>query len=227
MMFALDLFCGAGGATRGLQDAGFHVTGVDIKPSPRYCGDRFVQMDVLTLGVVKLLDFDFIWASPPCQAHTSLKVLHNAKKHADLIPPTRALLRASGKSYVIENVEGAPLFAPFTLCGTMFGLETGCGAQLLRHRIFETSFGIGELPNCSHSGGPVIGIYGGHYRNRKRKSGFNRGAEDFRPSDGQWAMGIDWMTGNEMSQAIPPTYSKWIAEQWLEHSAALALEATP
>ena len=29
---ALDLFCCAGGATRGLQEAGFHVTGVDIKP---------------------------------------------------------------------------------------------------------------------------------------------------------------------------------------------------
>ncbi len=28
---ALDLFCGAGGATKGLQRAGFHVTGIDIK----------------------------------------------------------------------------------------------------------------------------------------------------------------------------------------------------
>lgn len=44
----LDLFCGAGGATRGYQLAGFHVTGVDIAPQPHYCGDEFVQTDAMT-----------------------------------------------------------------------------------------------------------------------------------------------------------------------------------
>src|SRR4029077_3770260 len=55
----LDLFCGAGGATRGYQLAGFHVTGVDINPQPHYVGDDFMQADVmdpLIGGLLELYD---------------------------------------------------------------------------------------------------------------------------------------------------------------------------
>lgn len=91
---ALDLFCGAGGATKGLQRAGFHVTGVDNRPQPRYCGDAFHQADALTFP---LEGFDFIWASPPCQAFTSLRFMPTAKAHPNLIPQTRARLIATSR----------------------------------------------------------------------------------------------------------------------------------
>lgn len=217
-MRALDLYSGAGGSSRGLQLAGFHVTGVDIEPQPRYCGEEFVQEDALSYlskNFLKIsLSFDLIWASPPCQAHTSLKQMHNAKRHLDLIAPTRALLRQIGVPYVIENVVGAPLVNPITLCGTMFDLRTECGAALHRHRLIESSFALPQL-QCEHSDAPTIGVYGGHYRNRKRKAGLNREAEDFTAEDGRRAMGIFHMTGAELSQAIPPAYSEWVAAVFL------------
>lgn len=161
---ALDLFCCGGGATRGLQLAGFHVTGVDHKPQRRYIGDHFVQADALR-PPFDLRSFDFIWASPPCQAHSVMRYMTTAKKgHLDLIPETRAMLIASGVPYCIENVIGAPLRTVIELCGTMFDLCTPCGAELRRHRRFETSFMMLQ-PECRHGfakgeDADVIGVFG-------------------------------------------------------------------
>lgn len=161
-MRALDLFCGAGGASMGLHRAGFDVTGIDIARQRHY-PFPFIQADAL-VPPVDLSRFDLIWASPPCQAYTALRKMWNSKPHADRIPETRALLIASGRPYVIENVPGAPLKATIRLCGTMFDLQTPCGAELRRHRYFETSFGCLE-PECRH-GFSVLGVYGGHIRDR-------------------------------------------------------------
>jgi DNA (cytosine-5)-methyltransferase 1 len=213
---ALDLFAGAGGASRGLQLAGFHVTGIDIEAQPHYIGDAFIQGDALKLEPAFLEGFDLIWASPPCQAHSSLKVLHNAHKHPDLVAATRELLRASGRPYVIENVVGAPLIDPILLCGTMFDLQTTCGAQLRRHRLFEASFPI-AAPACQHDETrPTIGIYGGHFRDRRRPRGKNhQSGSNFSVDDGRAAMRTPWMTVDEISQAIPPAYVEYIARQFL------------
>lgn len=219
---AIDLFCSAGGASRGLQMAGFHVTGVDIRPQPRYCGDVFHEADALTFP---LEGFDFVWASPPCQAHTSLRTMHNAKPHADLIPATRERLERWGGVWVMENVVGAPLGIGIQLCGTSFGLGAG-DAELRRHRHFESNVMLLGLP-CRHNAG-VIGIYGGHARNRRRTIGvygegardsrrkFDKGQPDFSVQDARVALGIDWMTIAELSQAIPPAYSEWIGRQVMQ-----------
>lgn len=220
MRKALDLFCCAGGASMGMHRAGFDVTGIDILPQPRY-PFRFIQGDALDQDMA---DFDFVWASPPCQAHTAMKTMHNAKEHQDLIPATRSKLESWGGLWVMENVVGAPLRNPVTLCGTMFGL--GCeDAELRRHRLFECSFAI-LAADCRHGlRSATMGVYGGHLRNRQRARTIgiygegvrdsvrkvDKGVADFDVKQGREAMGIDWMTLAELCQAIPPAYSEYLA----------------
>lgn len=204
---ALDLFCGAGGATMGLQRAGFHVTGIDIRPQPRYCGDAFVQADALE-PPFDLSQFDFIWASPPCQAYSAMKSLKNARPHPDLILQVRALLLACGSGFAIENVPGAPLRAPIMLCGSMFGLKSARG-YLRRHRLFELSFFPGLIPDCQHEG-LAIGVYG-------HGSGWLLGQRmrTAAAAEARELMGMDWATRDGMSQAVPPAFSEFLARAFI------------
>lgn len=151
----------------------------------------------------------------------------NAKEHADLIPATRELLMASGRPWVMENVPGAAtLNTHLILCGTMFNLGVG-EAELRRHRLFELSSPLPALtPQCRHyMRGAVIGVYGGHGRDRRRVKPrtigvyggaggqlVRDGTQQFSTAERRVAMGIDWMTGYELSQAIPPAYSEFIAK---------------
>lgn len=193
----LDLFCGAGGAARGYADAGFLVTGIDINPQPNY-PYRFIQRDALTLDYEFLSQFDFIHASPPCQAYSRASALarRGGKTYPDLVDPTRLMLAASGKPYVMENVLGSPVRPDIALCGSMFGLG------VLRHRYFETNTAIRSQLTCNHTGTVKGGDYvtvagnGGHGEKR-----FSRWAD---------AMGIDWMTRDELKESIPPAFTKWI-----------------
>lgn len=202
----LDLFCGAGGCTKGYQMAGFDfVRGVDIKPQPRYCGDEFVQADALDYlrGLIdsgEIAEFDAVHASPPCQAFTKARRLQG-NEHPDLLSGTRALLREAGKSYVIENVPGAPMTNPIRLSGQMFGLNVE------RERWFEVSFNMPFhlLPPPRKQikmgrpvqEGEIIQVVGNFsnvpYARR--------------------AMGIDWMVQRELAQAIPPAYTEFIGRQ--------------
>lgn len=205
MLSALDLFCKAGGATKGLQRAGFQVTGVDIEAQPRYCGELFVQADAMTFP---LDGYDLIWASPPCQRYTCLRSVFDASKYPDLIAPVRARLEAQGTPFVIENVVGAPLRRDLMLCAAPFGLRS------YRHRIFECSFPVTQPSHPKH----LVPV------NRRKKNrrghwdagGFVTVVGDIGSYVGPEAMGIDWMTGNELSQAIPPAYSEYIAREFLK-----------
>ena len=209
----LDLFCCAGGAATGYHRAGFDIVGVDIVPQPHY-PFQFVQADVLDLLPEFLESFDAIHASPPCQAYSDLaKRNGNGHLWPQLIEPTRELLAASGRPYIIENVEGAPLKDYIVLCGTMFP-----GLRVLRHRLFETNFFVFGPPHRQH---PLV-----HTLDR-RKAHYGRTDEwlDYVTVTGggnctiaaaRDAMGIDWMTKKEINEAIPPAYTEYLGRSVME-----------
>lgn len=220
----LDLCCGAGGAARGYQLAGFHVTGVDLAPQPRYAGDFFIQGDALKLDPAWIAaNFDAVHASPPCQFATALRSAPGAKPHLNLIPETWRLLVASGLPWVIENVE-SPLAAEhmpgaLRLCGSSFGLGAE-GHELRRHRLFASNVFLFSQP-CHHRPGvPVIGVYGGHARRRSKLHG-GRGSKDVWTGGhlgaASEAMGIDWMTLAELSEAVPPAFTEFLGAQLRRH----------
>lgn len=241
----LDLYCGAGGAGQGYEDAGFEVTGVDIKPQKNNPHEFFCA-DALEFLENHGHEYDAIHASPPCQKHSVMtkgRWQDRIDDHTNLIPATRWLLVHLGKPYVIENVEGARkhLIDPVMLCGSMFKLETKWGSQLRRHRLFECSFPVHDVPKCNHKKGSVIGVYGGgqHPGRRYHKdedgnlitphkvfpatigvygnsggSSNRDGIQMFGTQDRRDAMCIQWMTGKELSQAIPPAFTKFIGG-WL------------
>lgn len=202
----LDLFCGAGGAAMGYHRSGFDVVGIDVNPQPHFPFE-FHQMDWRDALRQFRSWADVIHASPPCQAFSAMNNVHH-RDHPRLIEPVRAALQATGKPWVIENVEGAraAMCQPVTLCGTMFGLG------VIRHRLFESSLPIRAPRHPGHTG--TFYSPSGHgdpnWRHRDanphlRGKGYTQRCRE--------AMGIDWMNRDELAQAIPPTYTEFIGRQ--------------
>lgn len=222
-MKLLDLYCKAGGAAQGYYEAGYdEIVGVDIEPQTNY-PFNFIQMDAIEyLKAQDLSQFDLIHASPPCQAYSSANGLYNARNsnskkprkiYPKLIEPTRELLLKSGKPYVIENVYGArkELINPIILCGCMFP-----ELKVYRKRCFESNIHIDQLKHYPHNDSTpsagngispkgyisVCGTGGVKGMNSKEILAY-----------WSYAMGINWMTRDELREAIPPAFTKYIGEQ--------------
>lgn len=209
----LDLMCGAGGAAMGYHRAGFEVVGVDINPQPNYPFE-FHQMDAMD-ATVAVWAFDAIHASPPCQLFTVYRNNHKQtyKPVQNLIPETRDLLQATGLPYVIENVPGAPLHNPVQLCGTSFP-----PLEVRRHRMFESNIPL-TAPPCDH-GRLTVRKYPGSSNRPNGRTVCNVGEYRVPLAIQKVAMGVDWMTLPELSEAIPPAFTEHIGTQLLAAIAA-------
>jgi DNA (cytosine-5)-methyltransferase 1 len=209
----LDLFCGAGGASMGYHRAGFDVVGVDSNPQPNY-PFTFIQDDwqgplMVLPGLWEREGRPYaIHASPPCQRYSSMtKKWGREDAHPDLVDPVREHLDLIGVPYVIENVAGSPLIDATMLCGSMFDLKAD-GYGLRRHRLFEPhGFTLGNPGPCAHHG-QALPVYGNAGGSSKRDGLKFPGVASWRTG-----MGIDWMTGRELAESIPPAYTQWVGTQ--------------
>lgn len=220
----LDLFCGAGGAGTGYDRAGFEVVGVDIEPQPNYPFE-FVRADALSVlrGMTNYPSFSgemwrpgyfaAIHASPPCQKFTAYRRRGGGvgDGYPDLIAPVREQLEQIGLPWVMENVARSPVRPLVHLCGSSFGLD------VQRHRWFETDVPM-MSPPCAH------GLQKPRFPCATNRTNLRRTVEI-----GVWriplpvqqqAMGIDWMTLAELTEAIPPAYTEYIGGHLLEVLAA-------
>jgi DNA (cytosine-5)-methyltransferase 1 len=191
----------------GLSRAGFDIEGWDIRPRLSYLWERHIANAL----DADLSGFDFAWASPPCQAHSTLRHCRKGERrqYECFISRTRDKLIAWGGPYIIENVPGAPLINPVQLCGSSFFL------RVRRHRIFESNRTlIGSVCRHKEQGQPMdVSGTGGQRVNRRKDDHGGGCCKPHNLLEAQVAMGINWMVRSEIAQAIPPAYSEFLGRQ--------------
>lgn len=184
---ALDICCRKGGATVGLQRAGFYVIGIDIDPQPGYPGDEFIQADGIKVlealarnrsshqltyirseALGQWIRPALVWQSWPCQEGNTATASNRARgiadSHEQFIPRARELSNAIGIPWVIEQPTSSRaglIRRDLTLCMDMFKGDMP-PPWVQKHRSFE--FGcipyLGKFVSdvfVKHPPGPVRG----------------------------------------------------------------------
>ena len=125
----LNLFAGLGGNRKFWGDVArergvsIEVTAVEFDPeiakayAKRYPNDNVIVCDAWDYAAKNYLDFDFIWASPPCQTHSRLNIANNIRNdRTKRLPDFRLyelivyLKYFCKKAFVVENV--VPFYEP-------------------------------------------------------------------------------------------------------------------
>lgn len=128
-MKVLNLFAGLGGNRKYWDDVArekgvsIEVTAVEFDLeiakayTKRYPNDNVIVGDAWDYAAKNYLDFDFIWASPPCKTHSRLNTGNNLRwQHTRKLPDFRLyelisyLKTFCKKAFVVENV--VPYYEP-------------------------------------------------------------------------------------------------------------------
>lgn len=186
----------------GYHRAGFEVVGVDIDPQPHYPFE-FHQGDAFKFLDEHWREFDAVHASPPCHDHSPLRSRSGVDGTGWMLPAMEDIARESPLPMIIENVMSAKMHRDLVLCADRhFGLRT------VRHRQFGIyRFTVPQPPHPKGHSAPTS-------TKRRRaclQAGFHISVTgDVGSYVGPPCLGIDWMDGNELSQAIPPAYTEYI-----------------
>lgn len=216
----LDLCCKAGGCSMGYyqaaQDLGIdiEITGIDIEPQPNY-PFNFIKDDAVEYLKHNWEKYSHLHASPPCQEYSvstsPFKI--KGKRYRDNLMEIRIEMSKTQLPGVVENVMPAPIPGDIVLRGDMFGLK------VLRQRKFEC---INWFALC-----PMLPPKLGSVKNGDYAQVLGKG--QLKVTNGQrfkvegnnvlevWrnAMQIDWMNKNELAEAIPPAYTRYIGNYFL------------
>jgi len=198
-MKLLDMFCGQGLAAWGYWKSGCfsEIVGIDINgASAAHYAFDFIQGDCMKLDYEFLGQFDFIHASPPCQAYSYLT--QEPERHMRLVAATKLMLYASGKPHVVENVQGAikDLRPNLSIDGHSVGLP------MERRRYFYVS----DLPGTHQilAPGTSISIHSGQYiSTRQMINAF--GLTDYVPP-----RRLSQITRRGIEEGIPPAMTHYI-----------------
>jgi len=247
----LDLFAGAGGAAMGYHRAGFEVVGVDIKPQPRYPfefhqadaltfpvqGFQAIHASppcqrYSTLRHLPWLKGREYWDSiPPTRAFLQASGLPWLIENVEFAPLCGIILcgtmfglpiyrhRRFEASFLLmapdhekhqvhypkrDIVDDDGVTRKVSDLSRVNASRSACGGQhILMRELYDRSHCKDDKSRLNTWG--ETGIAGRHGGVALKRA----------------AMGIDWMTGAELSQAIPPAYTEWIGRQlmrWLREA---------